>query len=118
MSEIKSPPKDKEFIRGEILYFLGKEYQLILIAEANIKSLKIELVEEKLIIRFPAELEDNKEKRKTEIRGKLISWYRSQAKTKINTPDILVNNACYSTNNNYQNIEAEEVDKHYKINTD
>ncbi|TDO92011.1 hypothetical protein DFR79_10837 [Halanaerobium saccharolyticum] len=84
MSEIKASPKDKEFISGETLYFLGKEYKLIPIAEANIKSLEIELVEETLIIRFPVELEDNKEKRKTEIRGKLISWYRSQAKTKIN----------------------------------
>ena len=84
MSEIKAPPKDKEFVRGETLYFLGKEYKLIPIAEANIKSLKIELVEENLIIIFPAELEDNKEKRKTEIREKLISWYRSQAKIKIN----------------------------------
>ena len=40
----------------------------------------------------------------------------ADVKEKLNTPDILINNACYSTNNNYQNIEAEEVDKHYKIN--
>jgi 3-oxoacyl-[acyl-carrier protein] reductase len=37
-------------------------------------------------------------------------------KDKLDTPDILVNNACFSTNNNYQNIEAEELDKHYQIN--
>ena len=40
----------------------------------------------------------------------------TDVKAKLNTPDILVNNACYSTNNNYQNIEAEELDKHYEIN--
>ncbi|KXS47658.1 MAG: hypothetical protein A8274_1330 [Halanaerobium sp. 4-GBenrich] len=32
-------------------------------------------------------------------------------KNKLTIPDILANNACYSTNNNYQNIEAEELDK-------
>ncbi|MFW6229484.1 MAG: SDR family oxidoreductase [Halanaerobium sp.] len=40
----------------------------------------------------------------------------ADVKAKLTTPDILVNNACYSTNNNYQNIEVEELDKHYEIN--
>lgn len=30
--------------------------------------------------------------------------------------DILVNNACYSTNTSYKNITAEELDKHYQVN--
>lgn len=84
MSKIKNPPKDKEFIRGDTLFYLGRECKLIPITEANIESLEIELVEEKLIIRFPVKLEDNKEKRKIEIRQKLIGWYRSQARIKIN----------------------------------
>ncbi|MFN2340874.1 MAG: SDR family oxidoreductase [Halanaerobium sp.] len=45
-----------------------------------------------------------------------IKLLLAEVKDKLQTPDILVNNACYSTNNNYQNIEAEEVDKHYEIN--
>lgn len=45
-----------------------------------------------------------------------IKLLLADVKTKLNTPDILVNNACYSTNNNYQNIEAEKMDKHYEIN--
>ncbi|RAK04152.1 hypothetical protein C8C77_13910 [Halanaerobium saccharolyticum] len=84
MSKIKNPPKDKEFIRGDTLFYLGRECKLIPITEANIESLEIELVEEKLIIRFPVKFEDNKEKRKIEIRQKLIGWYRSQARIKIN----------------------------------
>ena len=31
-------------------------------------------------------------------------------------PDILINNAAYSTNNDYSSITAEEMDKHYLIN--
>jgi len=31
-------------------------------------------------------------------------------------PDILVNNAAYSTNTSYNTIDAEELDKHYKVN--
>ncbi|MGE6488721.1 SDR family oxidoreductase [Paenisporosarcina sp. NPDC076898] len=31
-------------------------------------------------------------------------------------PDILINNAAYSTNNDYSSITAEEMDKHYMIN--
>lgn len=45
-----------------------------------------------------------------------IKLLLADVKDKLTTPDILVNNACYSTNNNYQNIETEELDKHYQIN--
>ena len=45
-----------------------------------------------------------------------IKLLLADVQEKLITPDILVNNACYSTNNNYQNIEAEELDKHYQIN--
>lgn len=31
-------------------------------------------------------------------------------------PDILINNAAYSTNNDFSSITAEEMDKHYMIN--
>lgn len=31
-------------------------------------------------------------------------------------PDILINNAAYSTNNDYSKITAEELDKHYMVN--
>jgi 3-oxoacyl-[acyl-carrier protein] reductase len=34
----------------------------------------------------------------------------------IGFPDILINNAVYSTNNDYSNLTAAELDKHYNIN--
>lgn len=34
----------------------------------------------------------------------------------IGPPDILVNNAAYSTNNDYSTITAEELDRHFKVN--
>ncbi|MBN6204892.1 SDR family oxidoreductase [Ralstonia pickettii] len=35
---------------------------------------------------------------------------------KIGFPDILVNNAAYSTNNDFSNLTAEVLDKHYMVN--
>lgn len=34
----------------------------------------------------------------------------------IGFPDILINNAVYSTNNDYSNLTAAELDKHYNVN--
>lgn len=34
----------------------------------------------------------------------------------LGPPDILINNAAYSTNNDYSNLTAEELDKHYMVN--
>ncbi|MFW5976640.1 MAG: SDR family oxidoreductase [Bacillota bacterium] len=34
----------------------------------------------------------------------------------LGKPDILVNNAAYSTYTNYRNLTSEELDRHYKIN--
>ena len=31
-------------------------------------------------------------------------------------PDILINNAAYSTNNDFSTLTAEELDKHYMVN--
>ncbi|MGY0204425.1 SDR family NAD(P)-dependent oxidoreductase [Acinetobacter soli] len=34
----------------------------------------------------------------------------------VGAPDFLINNATYSTNNDYSNLTAEELDRHYKVN--
>jgi 3-oxoacyl-[acyl-carrier protein] reductase len=34
----------------------------------------------------------------------------------LGNPDILINNAAYSTNNDFSTISAEELDKHYMVN--
>jgi len=84
MSEIKAPPKTKDFISGETFLYLGREYKLKLAAEADLNELKVNLEQNSFTVYYPAELEENKQKRKTAVREQLISWYRSQAKKEIN----------------------------------
>lgn len=84
MSEIKAPPKEKDFVSDEIFLYLGREYRLKLASEADLNELKVNLEQDSLTIYYPAKIEENKHKRKTEVREQLIKWYRSQAKIKIN----------------------------------
>lgn len=35
---------------------------------------------------------------------------------KLGTPDILVNNAAYSTHNDFSNLTSDQLDKHYMVN--
>jgi len=35
---------------------------------------------------------------------------------KLGVPDILVNNACYSVNDNFESISTSSLDEHYKVN--
>ncbi|MGE7877151.1 SDR family oxidoreductase [Peribacillus muralis] len=39
-----------------------------------------------------------------------------QVSDRLGYPDILINNAAYSTNNDFSNLTAEELDKHYMVN--
>ncbi|PUU93094.1 MAG: putative metal-dependent hydrolase [Halanaerobium sp.] len=84
MSEIKAPPKTKDFISGETFLYLGKEFKLKLAAEVDLNDIKVILEQDRMVVNYPAELEENKQKRKMAVRKRLISWYRSQAKIKIN----------------------------------
>jgi hypothetical protein len=84
MSEIKAPPKAKEFISGETLLYLGREYKLKLAAGADLNELKVDLEQDKVAVYYPAEFDNDNEKRKAAVREQLISWYRSQAKKEIN----------------------------------
>ncbi len=43
---------------------------------------------------------------------KLISHVISQ----LGKPEVLINNAAYSTNNDFSNLTSEELDKHYMVN--
>jgi 3-oxoacyl-[acyl-carrier protein] reductase len=40
----------------------------------------------------------------------------NEVSEKLGYPDILINNAAYSTNNDFSNLTAEELDKHYMVN--
>jgi len=83
MAEIKAPPADKDFINGDTLLYLGREYELKIKAELSLKEMEVKLGENEIIIKYPVELK-NKKKRKRKIREFLINWYRSQAKVTIN----------------------------------
>lgn len=45
-----------------------------------------------------------------------ISFLFNHVIDNMGLPSILINNACYSTSTSYRTIEADELDKHYKIN--
>ncbi|MET1180827.1 SDR family oxidoreductase [Peribacillus simplex] len=40
----------------------------------------------------------------------------NEVSEQLGYPDILINNAAYSTNNDFSNLTAEELDKHYMVN--
>ncbi len=40
----------------------------------------------------------------------------SRVSEQLGYPDVLINNAAYSTNNNFSTITAEELDQHYMVN--
>ena len=47
---------------------------------------------------------------------KNISFLLEHVIDNMGLPSILINNASYSTSTSYRTIEADELDKHYKIN--
>jgi hypothetical protein len=83
MNKIKPAPKEKEFMTGEKLPYLGRRYSLE-VNPSEISKVEVKLYQGKFIIDYPVELEDKKEQRREEIRTALIEWYREHAKEKIN----------------------------------
>ena len=81
MEKIKSAPKEKEFMTGEKLSYLGRRYRLE-VSEADISKVEVKLYQGKFIINYPQDLK-NEVERKKEIRNALIEWYREHAKEKI-----------------------------------
>lgn len=45
-----------------------------------------------------------------------LARFLDKVSEEIGAPDFLINNAAYSTNNDYSNLTAEELDRHYKVN--
>jgi len=83
MDKIKPAPKEKEFMTGEKLTYLGRRYRLE-VSPAEILKVEIKLYQGKFIINYPEKLKEDDEKRREEIRDTLIEWYREHAKEKIN----------------------------------
>jgi len=83
MDKIKPAPKEKEFMTGEKLPYLGRRYRLK-VNQAEISKVEVKLYQGKFIIDYPVDIEDKKEQRREKIRAALIEWYREHAKEKIN----------------------------------
>ena len=83
MDKIKPAPKEKEFMTGEKLPYLGRRYRLE-VNPAEISIVEVKLYQGKFIIDYPVDIEDKEEQRREKIRVALIDWYREHAKEKIN----------------------------------
>ena len=83
MDKIKPAPKEKEFMTGEKLPYLGRRYRME-VNQAENSKVEVKLYQGKFIIDYPVELEEKKEQRREKIRVALIEWYREHAKEKIN----------------------------------
>jgi hypothetical protein len=83
MDKIKPAPKEKEFMTGEKLPYLGRRYRLE-VTPVEISRVEVNLYQGKFIIDYPVELKDKQEQRREKIRVALIEWYREHAKEKIN----------------------------------
>jgi hypothetical protein len=83
MDKIKPAPKEKEFMTGEKLPYLGRRYRLV-VNSAEISKVEVKLYQGKFIIYYPIEFKEKKKKLRDRIRDALIEWYREHAKEKIN----------------------------------
>ena len=84
MDEIKPPPKEKEFMTGEKLPYLGRRYRLEVNPKEKVTKVEVKLYQGKFIINYPIGLKGDENKRRNEIREAVIEWYREHAKIKIN----------------------------------
>jgi predicted metal-dependent hydrolase len=82
MNQIKSVPKEKEFMTGEKLPYLGRRYRLV-VSSRSISKVEVKLYHGKFIINYPDELKNNDKCRREKIQDALINWYREHAKEKI-----------------------------------
>ena len=82
MDEIKPVPKEKEFMTGEKLTYLGRRYRLEVLP-SEILKVEVKLYQGKFIIKYPEKLKEDDDKRREEIRDALIEWYREHAKEKL-----------------------------------
>ena len=83
MDKIKPAPKEKEFMSGEKLPYLGRRYRLE-VSPAETSKVEVRLYQGKFIINYPEKLKEDDKQRREEIRDALIEWYREHAKEKIN----------------------------------
>jgi len=83
MDDIKPSPKEKEYMTGEKLMYLGRKYRLKVEESKSAEDVSIKLYQGSFIIKYPSTLKSEEERIKS-IREKLILWYKNHAEIKIN----------------------------------
>ena len=76
--KIKGKPKQKEFLSGEKLSYLGRRYRIKSEEIKNSKKVKIKFYQGKFIIKTGDKL--SKKAREQKVREKLIEWYKEHGK--------------------------------------
>lgn len=82
MNKIKPAPKEKEFMSGEKLPYLGRRYRLE-VSPAEISKSEVKLYQGKFIINYPEKLKKDDEQRREEIRDALIEGIVSMQKKRV-----------------------------------
>jgi len=83
MEEIKPAPKEKEFMTGEKLSYLGRRYMLEISNREGVDEVQVKLYQGTFVVEYPADLDNDETKRREAIREEFISWYREHAEAKI-----------------------------------
>ncbi|WP_166636453.1 M48 family metallopeptidase, partial [Fonticella tunisiensis] len=78
--EISKEIREKEFVSGESIEYLGRRYRLKVI-EGGIKGVNVRLFRGKFEVTVDSKLE--KDKRQELIKAELIKWLKEQAKVKL-----------------------------------
>ena len=86
VEEAAGQTKDKQYVNGEIFYYLGKEYILHFIADTIKKRLTVNIYDDKLVITIPISkvgIINEGIVNETIIKSALTKWYKQMAKVKI-----------------------------------
>ena len=77
--------KPREFVEGEILPFMGKDYKLRIIVDGAFKKPEVHLIGEELVVHVPASKISAQENENTaiRIRNALEKWYKENASRQI-----------------------------------
>jgi len=80
LSEVKPPPKPKEFLSGEKLSYLGRRYRLK-VSKSEAPGVSVRLYQGKFEIKVGSDV--SQAERRARIKKEVISWYRDHAEQKI-----------------------------------
>ena len=91
VEEAAGQTKDKQYVNGEIFYYLGKEYILHFIADTIKKRLTVNIYDDKLVVTIPTSktgiinsgIINDGIVNEASIKVAITKWYKQMAKVKI-----------------------------------